>query len=103
MEMDIIVQKYKLLLVSIEEIGLCRQKNDLSKCWSELRPLKRIQRLLVDLNPPTGQNGFFRPTREASKMDCTDFSALLERLRKWTARIFLPSSNVFKSGLAALF
>ncbi|GFU83116.1 hypothetical protein TNCV_65851 [Trichonephila clavipes] len=27
------------------------------------------------LNPPTGQNGFFRPTREASKMDCTDFSA----------------------------
>ncbi|GFU73601.1 hypothetical protein TNCV_3428961 [Trichonephila clavipes] len=26
-------------------------------------------------NPPTGQNGFFRPTREASKMDCTDFSA----------------------------
>ncbi|GFW56787.1 hypothetical protein TNCV_4068671 [Trichonephila clavipes] len=26
-------------------------------------------------NPPTGQNGFFRPTREASKRDCTDFSA----------------------------
>ncbi|GFX32979.1 hypothetical protein TNCV_5005391 [Trichonephila clavipes] len=26
-------------------------------------------------NPPTGQNRFFRPTREASKMDCTDFSA----------------------------
>ncbi|GFW66914.1 hypothetical protein TNCV_4687991 [Trichonephila clavipes] len=38
-------------------------------------------------NPPTGQNGFFRPTREASKMDCTDFSAF----------------NVFKSGLATLF
>ncbi|GFS71744.1 hypothetical protein TNCV_2995191 [Trichonephila clavipes] len=27
------------------------------------------------VNPPTEQNGFFRPTREASKMDCTDFSA----------------------------
>ncbi|GFX00748.1 transposon Tf2-6 polyprotein [Trichonephila clavipes] len=27
------------------------------------------------LNPPIGQNGFFRPTREASKMDCTDLSA----------------------------
>ncbi|GFY26007.1 uncharacterized protein TNCV_1917571 [Trichonephila clavipes] len=26
-------------------------------------------------NPPTEQKGFFRPTREASKMDCTDFSA----------------------------
>ncbi|GFW03634.1 hypothetical protein TNCV_3988531 [Trichonephila clavipes] len=37
------------------------------------------------------------------QLDRTDFSALLERLRKWTARIFLPSSNVFKSGLAALF
>ncbi|GFX85203.1 hypothetical protein TNCV_1647501 [Trichonephila clavipes] len=31
--------------------------------------------LSSSLNPPTGQNGFFRPTREASKMDCTDFSA----------------------------
>ncbi|GFV42890.1 hypothetical protein TNCV_2593381 [Trichonephila clavipes] len=30
---------------------------------------------LKTLNPPIGQNGFFRPTREASKMDCTDFSA----------------------------
>ncbi|GFW43437.1 hypothetical protein TNCV_4767901 [Trichonephila clavipes] len=30
---------------------------------------------LVEFNPPTGQNGFFCPTREASKMDCTDFSA----------------------------
>ncbi|GFU09752.1 integrase catalytic domain-containing protein [Trichonephila clavipes] len=30
---------------------------------------------LPDINPPTEQNGFFRPTREASKMDCTDFSA----------------------------
>ncbi|GFT32153.1 retrovirus-related Pol polyprotein from transposon 297 [Trichonephila clavipes] len=37
------------------------------------------------------------------QMDRTDFSALLERLRKWTARIFLSSSNVFKSGLGALF
>ncbi|GFS68794.1 DUF5641 domain-containing protein [Trichonephila clavipes] len=37
------------------------------------------------------------------QLNRTDFSALLERLRKWTARIFLPSSNVFKSGLAALF
>ncbi|GFV31396.1 uncharacterized protein TNCV_1680491 [Trichonephila clavipes] len=41
----------------------------------------------VNLNPPTGLNGFFRSNREASKMDCTDFSAF----------------NVFKSGLAALF
>ncbi|GFT19071.1 uncharacterized protein TNCV_3212931 [Trichonephila clavipes] len=37
------------------------------------------------------------------QLDRTDFSSLLERLRKWTARIFLPSSNVFESGLAALF
>ncbi|GFT90541.1 transposon Ty3-I Gag-Pol polyprotein [Trichonephila clavipes] len=36
-----------------------------------------------ELNPPTAQNGFFRPTREASKMDCTDFSAFnLENLCK---------------------
>ncbi|GFU02363.1 probable RNA-directed DNA polymerase from transposon X-element [Trichonephila clavipes] len=27
------------------------------------------------INPPTAQNGFLCPTREASKMDCTDFSA----------------------------
>ncbi|GFX53927.1 retrovirus-related Pol polyprotein from transposon TNT 1-94 [Trichonephila clavipes] len=32
-------------------------------------------KLVETINPLTGQNGFFRPTREASKMDCTDFSA----------------------------
>ncbi|GFV63064.1 retrovirus-related Pol polyprotein from transposon 412 [Trichonephila clavipes] len=49
---------------------------------------RQIEILKSEVNPPTGQNGFF---------------ALLERLRKWTARIFLPSSIVFKSGLAAFF
>ncbi|GFV92840.1 retrovirus-related Pol polyprotein from transposon opus [Trichonephila clavipes] len=38
-------------------------------------PIKAINLLLKSFNPPTGQNGFFRSTREASKMDCTDFSA----------------------------
>ncbi|GFV42114.1 uncharacterized protein TNCV_3544411 [Trichonephila clavipes] len=33
------------------------------------KPIKAV------INPPTEQNGFFRPTREASKMDCTVFSA----------------------------
>ncbi|GFX86228.1 uncharacterized protein TNCV_2561101 [Trichonephila clavipes] len=34
---------------------------------------KRMGTRLRKLNPPTGQHGFFRPTREASKMDHTEF------------------------------
>ncbi|GFV99972.1 transposon Tf2-9 polyprotein [Trichonephila clavipes] len=39
------------------------------------RTLKAAIRAHNSVNPPNGQNGFFRPTREVSKMDCTDFSA----------------------------
>ncbi|GFT49011.1 uncharacterized protein TNCV_3874791 [Trichonephila clavipes] len=37
------------------------------------------------------------------KPDSTENSVSVKMLRKWTAPTFLPSSNVFKSGLAALF
>ncbi|GFX92998.1 CCHC-type domain-containing protein [Trichonephila clavipes] len=41
--------------------------------------IKQCSEVTYEINPPIGQNGFFRPTREASKMDCTDFSAVNHR------------------------
>ncbi|GFW29746.1 hypothetical protein TNCV_3936131 [Trichonephila clavipes] len=35
---------------------------------------RRERRSPLVFNPPTGQHGFFRPTREASKTDQTEFS-----------------------------
>ncbi|GFW82533.1 hypothetical protein TNCV_1794261 [Trichonephila clavipes] len=47
--------------------------SDYKITYDEMRYLSNL--IYAAFNPPTGQNGFFRPTREASKMDCTDFSA----------------------------
>ncbi|GFT60406.1 hypothetical protein TNCV_4971721 [Trichonephila clavipes] len=44
-------------------------------CDLRIRSEGRVVNTPLVVNPPIGQNGFFRPTREASKMDCTDFSA----------------------------
>ncbi|GFT39804.1 retrovirus-related Pol polyprotein from transposon 412 [Trichonephila clavipes] len=49
----------------------------------------------VLINPPPGQNGFFRPTREASKMDCTDFSAFKRYIKNFAKRA-LPLTNLLR-------
>ncbi|GFT51763.1 hypothetical protein TNCV_4440601 [Trichonephila clavipes] len=44
-------------------------------------------------NPPSGQHGFFRPTREASKTDHTEFF----NMGGPTGKILRPSSVALKS------
>ncbi|GFS71112.1 transposable element Tcb1 transposase [Trichonephila clavipes] len=50
-----------------------KKPNVTSECDVNIQLINQIRKTTI--NPPTGQNGFFRTTREASKMDCMDFSA----------------------------
>ncbi|GFX61123.1 hypothetical protein TNCV_4565191 [Trichonephila clavipes] len=45
-----------------------------SWAWDHTGSTKQLRKTCrSSLNPPTGQHGFFRPTREASKTDHTEF------------------------------
>ncbi|GFU74432.1 integrase catalytic domain-containing protein, partial [Trichonephila clavipes] len=73
-------EKLQTVLCDCESVIISSPLTYLSENSDDLDPLSSAMFLVEnrnldvpDINPPTGQNGFFRPTREASKMDCGFF------------------------------